>query len=67
MIIKKLMDKYLVETRDVEKVWEVTRRWYVYADRSTDAIMKTKNWKHDKSSVKLLKKIPAGVVPIGSG
>ena len=46
------------------RVWEVTRTWYVYADKATEAIDRSKNWKHDKSSAKVLKKVPGGATII---
>lgn len=47
-----------------KRIWEVTRTWYVYADKSTEAIEKSKNWKHDKVHAKLLKKPPSGATII---
>jgi hypothetical protein len=41
-------------------VWEVTRTWYVYADKSAEAVERSKNWKHESVSAKKINRVPQG-------
>ena len=45
---------------ETQKRFMVTRTWYVDADSTTEAIAKTKNWKHNKVDVQRVGKVYSG-------
>ncbi len=45
---------------DTTKRFMVTRVWYVDADSTTEAIVKTKNWDHTKVDVVKVGKVYSG-------
>lgn len=53
---KKLSDFHT----DTTKRYKVTRVWYVDADSTTDAIVKSKTWHHNKVDVVRVGKVYSG-------